>query len=297
MERLTPLQALWGFIFIIALSPIAGKLGVGEMSPSFLLVVSSLITVLFYVPYITKKGLWKRFFDRDVFYKAAFIGLVGTALPFLLLLIALKYTTPANSAILNQFEVVYSLLLCWFFLKEKPTLRQLAGTVFVVLGTGFILTGEHFTLRLKGDIIVICTVWMFQLSHIAAKKLPEGLGADFLSCSRALFAFLWGIPLAAFMYLFMAMPFNMDFNFRGVLVLFFMGVIRCAAGNAMWYRAIRSMDISKATALALSYPVFTYIFSLAAGYDALKAYQAAGLVFALLGAYMVNDSIKKVKKG
>lgn len=295
MERLSPLKALWGFVFIVALSPVVGKLSVSNMTPSFLLIFGSLITVFFYVPYITKNKLWKRFFDKDVLFKLSFVGLVGTALPFLLFLIALQYTTPANSAILNQFEVIYSLIFTAVILHERPTPKQLGGTALILAGAAVLLITERFSINWKGDIIIICTVWMFQLAHIAAKKLPADLSSDFLSCGRALFGFFWGIPLAAVLYFTMDMPVSMEITLISVLVLLFMGIFRYAIGNSMWYRAIRNMDLSKATALVLSYPVFTYIFSVIFGYDTITLYQISGLALALMGAYLVNDSIKKSK--
>ena len=48
------------------------------------------------------------------------------------------------------------------------------------------------------------------------------------------------------------------------------------------------MPLAKATAVILSYPVFTYVISVAVGFDEIRLYQICGLVLALSGAYMVT---------
>lgn len=292
MIKLLPVQALWASLIITAMYPVVGKLAVGGISPSVLLLCGTALAVLFYTPMMTREKLWPVFFQKKMLGKFAIIGFFGTAMPFLLILTALKYTTPSNMAILNQTEVVYSLLLTALFLRERPTRNQLIGTAMVISGVIIILLNESFSIRWKGDLIVICTVWMFQISHITVKKLPAGLSTQFMAFGRAAFGFLWSIPLAAILYA-TNEPFFFHVNWGTLAIVFYLGIINYATGNSLWYTAIRNMDLSKATAVILSYPVFTYIFSVMLGLDKIHLYQIIGLVLALFGAYLVTNIIKK----
>jgi len=296
MKSLNPVQALWFSVLITGIYPVAGKFAVGVISPSLLLLCSTALAVLFFAPWLTKNKLWGRYFKKDTFLLFCMMGSFGTALPFLLIFIALVYTTPANAAILNQIEVVYSLILAAIFLGERPTGKQLLGTALVVCGVLIILTGERFSIRWKGDLIVICTVWMFQMSHIFAKKLPADLPPRAISAGRALFAFVFSLPI-----MFVLKKFSFDVNtfvpgWKLIGILFYMGIINYAIGNAAWYKAIRNMDLSKATAVILCYPVITYGVSVMLGTDTLNFTQAAGLILALGGAYLVTHIIRKGKK-
>lgn len=285
--KLSPVQALWLALFITAGSPIAGKFSVGYMSPSFILLAGTLTTLLMYAPWLFKNKMWGRLFDKDIRFRLSIMGLFGTALPFMLLLLALRWTTPSNSAILNQAESVYSLIFAFFFLKERPGLKQIAGTVMVVAGAVLILAVNGYTPMWKGDLIVIGTVWMFQVSHIAAKKLPADISVDFITAARGFYGFLWSAVLAL-----AALPFGMEVNFKlsavSVAALFYIAVFVYTLRNKFWYQAIRNMPLAKATAVILSYPVFTYILSVAIGFDKIQLYQVAGLALALGGAYMVT---------
>ncbi len=292
MITLSPVRALWTSLFITAFYPIVGKLSVGGISPSILLLFGTGLAVLFYTPMMIKQNFFPVFFKRNILTQFAIVGFFGTAMPFLLILTALKYTTPSNAAILNQVEVIYSLVLTWVFLKERPTGKQLVGTAMVIAGVVIILLNESFSMRWKGDLIVICTVWMFQVSHIAAKKLPANLTPHFLAFGRAFFGFCWSIPIAAILY-FSGEHFIFNASWGTFAIILYLGLINYVIGNATWYMAIRNMDLSKATAVILSYPVFTYIFSVMIGLDKIHSYQITGLVLALLGAYLVTNIIKK----
>ncbi len=291
---MTPVQSLWFSLFITAFYPVVGKYAVGVLSPIALLLCGTFIAVLFFARWLTKEKLWGRFFKKDVFAKFAVVGLFGTALPYILILLALRYTTPTNSAILNQTEAIYSLILAAIFLHEKPTAKQLFGTGLIICGVVLTLFNDNFAVRWKGDLIVLGTVWMFQISHIAAKKLPADLTPAFLTAGRSLFSFFWCLPLWLLLYLFGADT-GMTFSYKSVTVLIYFGAINYVLGNLTWYKAIRNMDLSKATAVILSYPAFTYLISVFSGYDKFGFYQTAGLILALSGAYMVTSVIRKAK--
>ena len=157
----------------------------------------------------------------------------------------------------------------------------------VVAGAVLILAVNGYTPMWKGDLIVIGTVWMFQVSHIAAKKLPADISVDFITAARGFYGFLWSAVLAL-----AALPLGMEISFKpsavSVAALFYIAVFVYTLRNKFWYQAIRNMPLAKATAVILSYPVFTYILSVATGFDKIQLYQAAGLALALGGAYMVT---------
>ncbi len=294
--KISPLQALWLSLAITVFYPIVGKLAVGHLSPSVLMLFATGIPIICYIPYLTKNKLWSTLFDKKIYLRLAGVGFFSSAFPFLCMMVALNYTTPANTSILNQTEVLYSLLLTYIFLGERPTKKQLIGTAFVLCGVVFVLLGANkFTMQLKGDILVICTTWMFQMGHIFAKKLPPNLTEHFITAARAFYAFIFTIPLTYLLTFFNINPF-IDLSWQTFCSVIFMGVAFYIYGNYLWYIAIRRMDLSKATTLMLTYPVFTYMLSAIFGYDKITILKTLGVVFALSGAYLINSVIKKNKK-
>ena len=159
---MNPLAATWLCWAIVGLSPIAGKYAVGVISPALLVFLGTLIGVLYFTPWVTNNHKWGELLARETRWKFLFIGTFGTALPFTISLIALHYTTPGNAAILQQSELLYSLLFAAVFLKEFPTRSQLLGSALIVLGVLFILLKEHYTPRWTGDLLIVGSTWMLQ---------------------------------------------------------------------------------------------------------------------------------------
>lgn len=294
--KLSPLQALWLSLAITVFYPIIGKLKTGYISPTVLMLFATGIPVLCYIPYLTKHNFWKLLFDKKLMPRLAGLGFFSSAFPFLCMMIALNYTTPTNSSILNQTEVLYSLLLTYLFLGEKPTGKQLIGTVFILVGVIFILMeANKFNFQMKGDLLIICTTWMFQIGHIFAKKLPPNLTEHFITAARAFYAFIFMLPLTYLLTFFNIQP-TITLTWQMLVSVLFMGIAFYIYGNYLWYIAIRRMELSKATTLILTYPVFTYVLSALFGYDKVTVSKTLGVICALYGAYLINSVIRKNKK-
>ena len=294
--KLSPLTALWLSLSITVFYPIVGKLKTGHISPTALMLIATGITVLCYIPYLTKHKMWKILFDKKLAPRLAGVGLFSSACPFLFVMVALTYTTPTNASIINQTEVLYSLVLTYIFLGERPTGKQIIGTICILTGVIFILMeANKFNFQMKGDLLLLCTTWMFQIGHILAKKLPPDLTEHFITAARAFYAFIFTIPLTYILTYFNIQP-TVTICWQTIVSVLFMGIAFYIFGNYLWYVAIRRMDLSKATTLILTYPVFTYILSAVFRYDKITVLKTLGVIFALCGAYMVNNVIKKNKR-
>lgn len=288
---MNPLAATWLCWAIIGLSPIAGKYAVGVISPVLLVFLGTLIGVLYFTPWITKNHKWGELLAKETRWKFLFIGTFGTALPFTISLLALHYTTPGNAAILQQSELLYSLLFAALFLKEYPTKSQLAGSALIVLGVAFILIKEHYTPRWTGDLLIVGSTWMLQAGSTLAKKLPAHLDYRLIGMARNLYAIpalLIIVAVLAWCDTLVLKP-----NLQMFSVLTYTGVLKYGLAMVLWYKAIRMLDLSRVTAIYLSYPVLSLIGSVLLGLERVTPYQISGLLLTLSGAYWVSFLVKK----
>ncbi|MDA8131236.1 MAG: DMT family transporter [Elusimicrobia bacterium] len=291
MNNISPLAAIWLTVCINSFFPIFGWLAAGRISPALYAFAGSAIGFACFLPWIARNGVFKTYFRPGLWPRLLAVGFFGSALPIALLVTALRYTTPANAAILCQVEAVYALVLAGIFLKEKVTPSQLAGTSLVLAGTMLIALKERFTVRWTGDLMVLAVPLFYQISHLFSKKLPRELSHVFVASARTLFASLGILPLVAFAAARPGALFTPSLELLGILLVF--GVALTALNNVLWYRAILNMDLSKATAIVLSYPVLTALLSHAFGIERLHVYQLAGLLLALAGAWWVTQLVKK----
>ena len=285
MKKL-PSVAIWLDTIITAINMIVAAYAVEYASAALFLLLASLGATLCFVPHITRIHAWKRVFDKTYIWHYLGIGTLSTALPMTIMVYALNFTTPTNASILNQFEIIYSLLLAWIMLREIPSWRQLGGSALIIGGVTILLWQAGFTPQLKGDLMIIGCLWMFQLSHILAKKLPTDLDGQIIACIRSLFA----MPALFLLIIYIAVSQGLTFRPAPTLwrCVFFSAVFCYYIGNALWYYGIRNMALGKATAIILSYPVFTFLLSVLLGLDKITIFKVFGLVLALGGAYIVT---------
>ncbi len=287
---MTPLAAIWINWVFTSTMPVAAKAALPYMHPVMLAWLGALAGLLYFLPAIIRNKWLPVFCGGEHRFTLLIMGAFGSAFPIILFVSALNYTTPANAAILAQIEIVYSLLMAGIFLGERPCRKQLAGTFLVMAGTFMIAWHERFTPRWKGDLLVLCAPWMYQLSHIAAKKLPQSFAPEQIAAARAFYAFITMTPIA----LFGAYKYGWGIRPDAVSLslLAYWGLVLNGLNMVLWYRAIRNMDLAKATAIILSYPVMTTGISVLTGMDTLALYQVSGLVIAMAGAYWVTMIVK-----
>ena len=288
----SPLASAWVCWAIVGLSPVAGKYAVGVISPALLVFLGTLTGVLYFTPWITKNKKWGELLAPETRLKFLFIGTFGTALPFTISLIALHYTTAGNAAILQQSELFYSLLFAAVFLKEFPSKAQLAGSALIVAGVLIILIKEQYTPRWTGDLLIVGSTWMLQAGSTVAKKLPKNLDHRVISMARNLFALPALVVILGVMWL-LKENFTLVPNAQMFSVLAYTGIFNYGLAMVVWYKAIRALDLSKVTAIYLSYPVLSLLISAVLGLEIPTVYQLIGLAVTFAGAYWVSTTVKK----
>lgn len=293
---MNPLLAAWLCWAIVGLSPIAGHYAVGVINPVLLSFLGTLLAVLFFTPWLTRNHQWATLFAKETRWKFLFIGTFGTALPFSIILWAFHYTTPGNAAILQQSELVYSLLIAYLFLHEIPTRQQLGGSALVLGGVLLILLKEQYTVRLTGDLMIIACPWMFQAASCVAKKLPAHLHHRTIAAARNIYA----LPMLSALLIFLAWKNGGHLvckaGFQAGWVLLYTGILKYGWAMILWYQAIRALDLGKVTAIYLSYPVLSFALSVALGLETPHLYQGIGMVLTLTGAYWISCLAKAQTK-
>lgn len=293
---MNPLLAAWLCWAIIGLSPIAGHYAVGIINPVLLSFLGTLLAVAFFTPWVTKNKQWRAIFAKETRWKFLFIGTFGTALPFSIILWAFHYTTPGNAAILQQSELVYSLIIAAIFLHEVPTRQQLLGSGLILAGVLLILLKEQYTPRWTGDLMIVFTPWMFQAASCVAKRLPGHLHHRTIATARSIYA----LPVLTLLLVFIAWQNGGQLTFRPGLQLtwvwLYTGILKYGWAMILWYQAIRALDLGKVTAIYLSYPVLSFLLSILLGLETPHMYQVLGMVLTLSGAYWISLLVRRQQR-
>lgn len=281
---MTPLTALLLDWVLTAFWPIVGSSGTSHYSGVLFAQGGLFIGGLALLPWLAAASRWKMILSRRTMPLLLGMGfLSGTATA--IYISALAYTTPANAAIVAQVEVVYSSLLCAFLLKERLSWRQAAAASLVVGGTGLILAHDLSSSRWKGDLMIAATPWMYQCSHILSRRLPKDMDPLIITGGRIFYGLLTMTPWCLWQ---LAHEPKWSWRPQALSVLLVQGLAMSGLNFLLWYKAIRGMDVAKATTILLSYPALTVLFSGMLGREAIRPEQLAGLALTFAGAYWVS---------
>jgi len=277
---MSPLAALVVDWAVTALWPLIGAYGMAHYSGSLFATGGLVVGLAAMTPWLLKGGRWKLVLSREIAPSLAMMGLCS-GLATVIYISALAHTTPANAAIVAQVEVLYSAALTAWLLGERPSKKLAAAALLVMSGTGLVMLHDLSSPRWKGDLMILCTPWLYQVSHIFAKRLPKGLDAVTLTGGRVLYGILTMAPVCAWT-LWHGGRWSWEAGALGFLVL--QGLLMSSVNFVLWYMAIRNMDLSKATTFMLSYPALTLVFSWLLGRDAIHGVQLIGLACSFAGA-------------
>jgi len=142
--------------------------------------------------------------------------------------------------------------------------------------------------------MIALTPWMFQVSHVFAKRLPKDLDPVLISGARIFYS------------LFTLLPFSLwelchgplwSWSAPALRLLIWQGVFMNALPILFWYRAILRMDLAKATAFLLSYPALTMLLSWSLGRERISPAQVMGLAVTMAGAYWLSRLARAPRGG
>ena len=226
-----------------------------------------------------------KFCKRDI----ATLGLVvlsGSVIAPLLFLNGLNQTTAINASLLQNAEVLFTVLIALVFLREHCSKREWTGTVILVVGAVFLATNAQFnSLSLQeavlGNLLILgaCLFWGIDnnlskflcikedLILVTALKCLIG-GACLLLLAYALNLDFY-VPLSAFPYLISVGAFSIGFS-----ILFFMVGLKEIG-------SIRTGTIFSTSAL------FGAVFALIILKEPLTAIQALAGLIMVLGIYVL----------
>lgn len=287
---MTPIASLYLSWALTAFWPITGKMAAALMDPVLFSFCNLLVGGVVLSPWLLAGGRWKRLFEPGLRLPFAILGGLGSGVTSVLLTVGVSHTTSANAAIVCQVEVVYSAILSALMLGERISTRQAAASTLVVLGTALILGKDLGTPHWKGDLLILLTPWMFQVSHVFTKRLPAGLEEVTIAGARTFFGAAVLAPLVVWKLL--AGP-RFELGMVSAGLILFHGGILSAATVVLFYRAIRNLELAKTTAIMLSYPALTLVYCWALGIEAIGWHQLLGLTLSLSGALWLTSQVRR----
>lgn len=241
--------------------------------------------VLLLVNIILEKFMDALIQGRKHFLKFLWIGIVGTSIPMSMVFYGLTLS-PISNTFLLQTEVIYSMILSHILLKERISRQQILLSLLAFLGI-FLITTEG---RLKGismgDILFLLAPFFFQCAHIVAKNLMRNISPVIVVMHRLL---IGGFFLTVVLIFLGLNPIEAIVNLPlyESMMIFYLGV-NYAIGNSFWYYGVKNINLSKATAIIITYPSISMVLAILTLGEKLSPIKAIGITMIFLSVLRLS---------
>ncbi len=158
----------------------------------------SLFAALFMIGFTGFHGKWRSEFV-GMGWTGIVAGFVG-ALATTVFIPAFKYTTIANVSLIYAAAPFVAAFFAWLWMRERPTLPVIFGSVLALAGVAIIMSGSLGSLNIKGDLLALLMTFGMALWMVIYRRYPNtpSTGPMVLMCAfLMMFALVFGKPFDA----------------------------------------------------------------------------------------------------
>jgi len=271
------LSGIWGssFIFIRYLAPIIGPVATADAR----MLLAGVALVLFFL--LTRfKPEWKKNARHFLV-----IGLLNSAIPFVLYSVAALVLPAAMEAIFNSMSPMFGAIFAALWMNEKLTPRKIAG---LLLGVGGVVTMSSLgglTLD-TGTVLAVAACILapmcYGLAGVYIRTRASGVRPMAIAGGSQL---LGGLALLPFVALFP--PSASAIDTRVALIVIAFALLCSAVAYLIYYKLIADIGPTKALTVTFLIPVFAMLWGLLFLRETVSWSMILGAAIILVGTFLV----------
>jgi drug/metabolite transporter (DMT)-like permease len=210
------------------------------------------------------------------------LGVLGSVIFF----VGTGLTSSIKTGLLLQIEPVYAFILSYLFLKERPTKQHITAVLIMIAGT-MAVVWRGWSLPNIGDLLVLATPLVYQISHIVVKKYMNN---SFSSYGITAITLLYpGLLMTAWVALFKPIAFETVSNPTSILTLVGFGLGVRLVNLIFWYLGLERLELSKAISLVPIAAAVSFVGSILLVGESPTIAQLIGLGGIILGLWWFSQ--------
>lgn len=279
LARLVALAAMWGASYLFM------RYAVPHLGPALLIELRVLLAGAALLAWAHASGgaiAWAR--DWKAF---AFVGVVGTALPFVLIAEALTRIDASTAAILNALSPLFASIVAALWIHERLTVAKLAGIALCLAGTAVLVGWTPAPMspsQLAGAAMSVAATVLYGISIVFSKVKLRAASPIGISAATLLAAAAALLPFAA------ASPPPVALaHVPGAAWLAVAGlaVVSTTVAFIFYYRLIADVGPVKAITVTLLVPVFGMLWGVVFLGEPVTPGRIAGCAIILAGCSLI----------
>jgi drug/metabolite transporter (DMT)-like permease len=271
------LSAIWGssFIFIRYLAPIIGPVATADLR----MLIAGIALALFFLAARVAPG-WRKNFRHFLV-----IGLLNSAIPFVLYSMAALVLPAAMEAIFNSMSPMFGAIFAAIWLGEKLTARKIVGLALGVSGVVAMSSLGGLRFDLETSLAVAACVLAplcYGLAGVYIRTRASGVRPLAVAGGSQL---LGGLALLPFVAVFPPAASSIDGRLALLVVAF--AILCSGVAYIIYYKLIADIGPTKALTATFLIPVFSMGWGLLLLGEPVTGSMVLGAVIILAGTYLV----------
>jgi drug/metabolite transporter (DMT)-like permease len=261
-----------------------------EIHPISLACIIYLINGLFFTPFSKNSVPYGKIGRKNLI----FIILIGLAevLGLITYFFGLKDATAANAAVLNNSEIIFSILIAITVLRERLCKKELAPFSIVIIGIAVLPIGFDFYQRgmtvtnlVIGDLLILLSGLFFALDINISKYVSDRLDSKRITQLTSFVAGIFALGLVVFFQI----PFDISLDHMpGILIS---GIAGTGVSTLFFIMALRLIGAVRTTLLYSTSSIFGVVLAGIFLNEALTIVNVISLALVLSGTYLLKEKI------
>ena len=231
---------LWGIGFTIT------KAGMDQFPPMLINGLRWTITGLILV--------WWFPIPRKYLKKIFIVSVIGCTIQYSLTYSGLNIIDASSAILFVQFEVPFGLLVAYFYLKEKPKLKNLLGIFVAFIGLIILSGAPSLEGKYIGVLLLLTGTFTWALGQVIAKEVSEKVNGIILT---AWIGILAGPQLILGSEFIEGNVINnlLEADYKAWIIVLYLAVLMNCVGYSAWYHVLGYYEVNKIMPIMLLLPV------------------------------------------
>ena len=231
-------------------------------------------------------------FPKKLIKELLIISFLGSTFQYSLTFSGLNIVDAASATLLIQCEIPFGIIIAFFILKEKPSLKNLLGLLIAFIGIIFLTGSPDLQDKLFGVFLLLSGGFLWAFAQVMAKPVSEKIGGLALTAWIGVFAGPSSIFLS---YLIEGNTYQYIINadFKVWMIVIYLGLAMNCLGYSIWYYVLSKHPVNFVMPVMLLFPVTGLITAIFVLGETPSTYAYVGGIIIITGVAIILINKRK----
>ena len=225
------------------------------------------------------------------------LSIIGCTLQYSLTFSGLNIIDASSAVLFVQFEVPFGVLIAFFWLKERPSVKNIIGLTIAFAGIIVLSGAPNLEGKYLGVVLVLSGAFTWSFGQVLAKPISENLNGVVITAWLGVLA---GPQLILASQIFEGNVIRniASADYHAWLIVLYLGLLMNVLGYSIWYYVLGIYPVNKILPIMLLLPVtgvITAVIFLGERPD-LKVFIGGIVILFGVGMILIGKTEKSVRK-